>query len=102
LHELRKAVKHGRYAAELAAVSGLKGASGYVKRAKQVQDILGAHQDAVVSVQTLTDLDHELHRPMAHAAVESLATGQESRKVAARSALPRAWRRLDKRGRRIT
>ncbi|MFL6050670.1 MAG: CHAD domain-containing protein [Gaiellales bacterium] len=101
LHELRKAVKHARYAAELAAASGVKGARGYVKRAKTVQDILGDHQDGVVAARVLADLDHELQRPMAHAAVDSLIEQQESRKLAARKALPKAWRRLDKRARRF-
>src|SRR4051812_41193022 len=51
VHELRKAAKHARYAGELATATGLKGASGYVKRAKKVQDILGEHQDAVVAAE---------------------------------------------------
>ena len=102
LHELRKAVKHARYAAELAAAAGVKGACGYAKRAKKVQDILGAHQDGVVASRVLADLDHELHRPMAHAAGDTLIEQQESRKLAARKALPKAWRRLDKQAQRIS
>ena len=102
LHELRKAVKHARYAAELADATGVKGARGYVKRAKRVQDILGDHQDGVVASRVLADLDHELRRPMAHAAADNLIEQQESRKLAARKALPKAWRRLDKQARRIS
>jgi CHAD domain-containing protein len=102
LHELRKAVKHARYAAELAAATGVKGAGRYVKRAKKVQDILGDHQDGVVASRVLADLDHELHRPMAHAALDRLIEEQESRKLAARKAFPKAWRRLDKQARRIS
>lgn len=102
LHELRKAVKHARYAAELAAATGVKGARRYVKRAKKVQDVLGEHQDGVVASRVLADLDHELRRPMAHAAVDSLIEQQESRKLAARKALPKAWRRLDKQARGIS
>ncbi len=102
LHELRKAVKHARYAAELAAATGVKGARGYVKRAKKVQDILGDHQDGVVASRVLADIDHELRRPLAHAAADSLIEEQEARKLAARKALPRAWRRLDKQARRIS
>ncbi len=101
LHELRKAVKHARYAAELAAATGVKGARGYVKRATEVQDILGDHQDGVIASHVLADLDHELHRPMAHAAADSLIESQESRKRAARKALPKAWRRLDKQAKRV-
>jgi CHAD domain-containing protein len=102
LHELRKAVKHARYAGELAAATGLKGASGYVKRATKVQDILGEHQDAVVAAETLAKLEDELSRPVAHAAAKRLAEEQESRKLAARRALPKAWRRLEKQARRIS
>jgi CHAD domain-containing protein len=101
LHELRKAVKHARYAGELAAATSVKGASGYVTRAKKVQDILGDHQDGVVALHVLADLDHELQRPAAHAAADSLVEEQESRKLAAREALPKAWRRLDKRAQEI-
>lgn len=101
LHELRKAVKHARYAAELAAATGTKGASRYVNQAKKVQDILGSHQDAVVASATLAELRPDLHRPMARAALDSLAEQQEQRVLAARDALPKAWRRLDKLARRV-
>jgi CHAD domain-containing protein len=101
LHELRKAVKHARYAAELAEATGVTGASAYVKRAKQVQDILGDHQDAVVAAHVLADLDADLHRPLAHAAADRLLEEQESRKLATRKALPNAWRRLAKQARRL-
>jgi CHAD domain-containing protein len=80
----------------------VKGAGRYVKRAKKVQDILGDHQDGVVASRVLADLDHELHRPMAHAALDRLIEEQESRKLAARKAFPKAWRRLDKQARRIS
>jgi CHAD domain-containing protein len=50
LHDLRKHGKRARYAAELA------GDDAVVKRAKQLQDVLGAHQDAVVAEERLRAL----------------------------------------------
>ena len=45
LHDARKAYKRGRYAAE---VRGLE-TRRLVKRLKALQDVLGAHQDAVIT-----------------------------------------------------
>ena len=56
LHEVRKAVKRARYAAELATALGLTGTGKYLKRAKHVQDVLGDHQDAVVAADVLREL----------------------------------------------
>jgi CHAD domain-containing protein len=50
LHALRKRGKRVRYAYELA------GRGGVVKRAKEFQDVLGAHQDSVVAEAVLRDL----------------------------------------------
>jgi CHAD domain-containing protein len=97
LHAVRKAVKRGRYAAELADAAGIAGMAKYVKRAKAVQDVLGDHQDAVVAMAMLAEVDGSLRRPAAHLAVRALADGYEARRVAARKSFPNAWRRLDKR-----
>lgn len=96
LHGVRKAVKRGRYAAELADAAGISGMGKYVKRAKQLQDVLGDHQDAVVTSEALTEIDGSLHRPAAHLAVEALREANAERRAAARRAFPKAWRRLDK------
>lgn len=96
LHAVRKAVKHSRYAAELADAAGIPGMAKYVKRAKDVQDVLGDHQDAVVASEMLAEIDGSLHRPAAHMAVEALRTAYSDRRTAARTAFPRAWRRLDR------
>jgi CHAD domain-containing protein len=101
LHELRKAVKRARYAAELASAAGASGLGKYVKRAKTLQDVLGDHQDAAVASAELAAVDPELGRPAAHLAVRALQQAQEQRRTAARSAFPKAWRRLDKRARAV-
>jgi CHAD domain-containing protein len=92
-------VKRARYAAELLVAAGGKGARGYVKRAKVVQDALGDHQDAVLAAAALEDLDRHLHRPAAHMAAAALADVQDARRRAARAAFPKAWKRLDRRAR---
>jgi CHAD domain-containing protein len=95
LHDVRKAVKRARYAAELADDAGVSGAGRYVKRARALQDVLGEHQDAVVAAAALAQLDAELHRPMARMAAGSLIRAQDRRRAASRARLPKHWRRLD-------
>jgi CHAD domain-containing protein len=99
LHEVRKAVKRARYAAELAAALGLTGTGKYLKRAKHVQDVLGDHQDAVVAADVLRGLGTELADPDCDLAVTALVQRQDARRAAARAAFPKAWKRFDKRGR---
>jgi CHAD domain-containing protein len=101
LHEVRKAVKRARYAAELAAEVGAKGMRKYLKRAKDLQDVLGDHQDAVVASGVIAGLDADMTRPSAHMAVTALLERQHARQGAARAGFPKAWKRLDKRGKRI-
>jgi CHAD domain-containing protein len=87
LHALRKHGKRARYAAELA------GRGKVVRRAKRLQDVLGAHQDAVVAVQTLRRLSAEA--PAARAlAAGRLVEREEIRRTEARAAWPKAWRKL--------
>jgi CHAD domain-containing protein len=95
LHEIRKAVKRARYAAELADQAGVRGAGRYVKRAKKVQDVLGEHQDAAVAAAMLRHIEPELRRPVAHMAASSLRDVQRRRRRASRSAYPKSWQRLD-------
>ncbi|MFC0627585.1 CYTH and CHAD domain-containing protein [Kribbella deserti] len=56
-HEVRKAAKRLRYAAEsVAPVLGETGATGLAKSAERVQEVLGAYQDSVVARQVLRQL----------------------------------------------
>ncbi|GAA1169650.1 CHAD domain-containing protein [Kitasatospora gansuensis] len=61
LHRARKAAKRARYLGETAGAAGLAGAVGLVERMKAVQDVLGAHQDAVVARQALRELARTGH-----------------------------------------
>jgi inorganic triphosphatase YgiF len=98
LHAVRIKVKRARYAAELAAHElGERGAR-YVARAKQAQDVLGAHQDASVA-------EAEIHawaagRPELAEAAGRLAAAERERRREARAAWPEAWERLARAARR--
>jgi CHAD domain-containing protein len=55
LHEARKAYKRARYAVEVLAPAGGGAARRLTKRLTALQDVLGAHQDAVVAEALLRD-----------------------------------------------
>lgn len=89
LHEIRKAGKRARYAAELA------GQKKFVCRAKRLQDVLGSHQDAVVAAHRLRGLAADVP------AVQALAAGrliehELARRASARASWPKAWKKLRK------
>ncbi|PRY14456.1 CYTH and CHAD domain-containing protein [Kineococcus rhizosphaerae] len=56
LHEARKAAKQVRYAAEAVAVVFGKDAKRFARAVTDVQEVLGEHQDSVVTRQRLQDL----------------------------------------------
>ncbi|MFD9664398.1 CHAD domain-containing protein [Rhodococcus sp. NPDC059968] len=57
LHRARKAAKRARYAAELARpVLGKKKSKKKAKKYKEIQTVLGEHQDSVVAAETLRTL----------------------------------------------
>jgi CHAD domain-containing protein len=60
-HEARKASKRLRYAAEAAAPVLGKPANRLVKQVKQVQELLGDHQDAVVARPVLREIGIAAH-----------------------------------------
>lgn len=94
LHEVRIAGKRVRYAAELASACGTRRLKPGIRRAKEFQDVLGDHQDAVVATRRLTEMEVALWRPAARLAITALLDYQDSDRSNARAAAPRAWRRL--------
>ncbi|MEV0715307.1 CYTH and CHAD domain-containing protein [Asanoa sp. NPDC050611] len=56
LHEARKAYKRGRYAVEVRRHEGDKNAKRLVRGLKGLQDLLGDHQDSVITREVLRDL----------------------------------------------
>jgi CHAD domain-containing protein len=89
LHAVRKKGKRARYAAELAGQMKL------VKRAKKLQDVLGEHQDAVVAAERLRELAAGAEPERALVAGR-LVEREEERRLEARAAWPKAWRKLRK------
>ncbi|WP_203706907.1 CYTH and CHAD domain-containing protein [Asanoa iriomotensis] len=67
LHEARKAYKRGRYAVEVRQRSGDKGAKRLVRGLKGLQDLLGDHQDSVITRQVLRDLGERAYARRANA-----------------------------------
>ena len=67
MHRLRIAGKRARYAAELAALPDDRQGQAFIRAAKDLQDVLGAHQDAVVAEERLRALaagaDYPLRSP---------------------------------------
>jgi CHAD domain-containing protein len=61
LHEARKAAKRARYAGETMAPAVGRQASRFAKQMKQVQSVLGDHQDAVIARQVERELGISAH-----------------------------------------
>jgi CHAD domain-containing protein len=100
LHRLRIKTKRARYVGELAAGTVGKRAKRFVTRARALQDLVGAHQDAVVASARLRELSGETRGDRVAFAAGRLVEREEARRRDARSAVPKAWRKLQKAGRR--
>jgi CHAD domain-containing protein len=96
LHRVRILGKRARYAAELAEPEAGKSARRVVARAKSFQDVLGAHQDAIVAEARLRGLLADQPRSGAAFAAGRLVEGERRRKLQARTELPQAWSKLDR------
>jgi CHAD domain-containing protein len=94
LHRARIAGKRARYTAELAEVEVGKPARRFIERAKEFQDVLGAHQDAIVAEARLRGLLAESPGSGAAFAAGRLVERERERRRTARAALPKAWRSL--------
>ncbi|MEW1724011.1 CYTH and CHAD domain-containing protein [Streptomyces sp. NPDC093109] len=92
LHSARKAAKRARYAAE-AARPALGGPAGrFARRMKDVQTLLGDHQDSVVARETLRDLAVAAHAAGESAFTWGLLYGEEAaRAERLERELPRVW-----------
>ena len=99
LHAVRIHGKRARYAAELAARSVGKPAARYVRRAKALQDVIGAHQDAVVAENELRNLTERTRSRSAALAAGRVIERREGDKARAQRAFSEAWSQLDRAGR---
>src|SRR5436190_15915587 len=95
LHRVRIKGKRARYAAELAAPLLGKPPKRFLRRAKELQDVLGENQDAVFARAILRELRPELE-PEASFVLGRLVERQDERRRDARRNLPRAWKRLSR------
>jgi len=92
LHAARIRVKRARYAAELAAHELGKRGKAFVEAAKELQDVLGDHQDAVVADGRIRAWARD--GAARSEAVERLLATERERREAARAAWPAAWKAL--------
>jgi CHAD domain-containing protein len=92
LHAVRIRAKHARYAAELAALSEGDALATLADALRVVQDLIGAHQDAVVAEQRVRALATDESRLAAGRIVEH----ERSAKLAARTDLPAAVGRVER------
>jgi CHAD domain-containing protein len=98
LHKTRIRAKRARYATEMAAPVVGKPARRLIERAREFQDVTGAHQDAVVAEQKLRELV-ESDATLAFVAGR-LVERQRERRRDARRKIAQAWKRLERAGRK--
>jgi CHAD domain-containing protein len=96
LHRARILGKRARYTAELAEAEVGEPARRVVERAKAFQDVLGAHQDAIIAEARLRELLGDLESSGAAFAAGRLVERERKRRREARAELPGAWRKLDR------
>ncbi|HSJ92633.1 MAG TPA: CHAD domain-containing protein, partial [Gaiellaceae bacterium] len=98
LHAARIQVKRARYAAELASPELGKPGRRFVAAAKELQDVLGEHQDACVAEERIRSWAER--DPAVGPVAARLLERERERRVLARREWPEAWRELDRRGER--
>ena len=99
LHAVRIRAKRARYAAELAEAVVGKPATRFVQRARELQDVIGEHQDAVVAEERLRAGATRAHTPQAAISVGRLVERERVRRRRSRARVPKAWRKLERAGR---
>jgi CHAD domain-containing protein len=97
LHGLRIALKRVRYTTELSAPAG-KRRRRFLAAARDLQDLLGEHQDAVAAEQHLRALGVSDTTTAIAFVAGRLAERQQARRETARRRLPAAWKRLRRSG----
>jgi CHAD domain-containing protein len=96
LHALRIKVKRVRYATELGGAPSKKQTTRVIAAATRMQDILGAHQDAVVTEERLRALAHELDETGISFVAGRLAERERRRRDEIHGRLPASWKELRK------
>jgi CHAD domain-containing protein len=97
LHRARIQAKKMRYATELSAQLLGKDGRRVVAAAKKFQDVVGAHQDAVVAEARIRAALRRARGAGTALAAGRLIEREHARRLEARAGLPEAWRRLRQR-----
>ena len=71
-----------------------------MKAAKQFQDVVGAHQDAVVAADKISGVIDRTKSMESAFAAGRLVERMAARRRKVRRRLPRAWKRLERQGRK--
>jgi CHAD domain-containing protein len=98
LHRIRIRAKRARYAAELAEHSIGKPASQFIRQIKKFQDLLGSHQDAVMTEQRLRELLGSSKSVKAGFSVGQIVERLRMRREHVRNRFSACWRKVRKRG----
>lgn len=101
LHQLRIHTKRTRYAAELALETMGKPAIRFVRQTKRTQDLLGDHQDAVVTEERLRQLLQTTRGVKTAFAIGQIVERLRARRRRTKAVFPREWAKLKKRGREV-
>lgn len=98
LHATRIKGKRARYAAELAEATRGKPATRFISRARDFQDCVGEHQDAVIAEQKIRLFLEDVGGSRTAFAAGRLVEMQRARRRHARAAFPLVWKRFEKTG----
>jgi CHAD domain-containing protein len=101
LHALRIKVKRVRYATELGGATAEKQTARVITAATRMQDILGAHQDAVVGEDRLRALALQLDETGVSFVAGRLAERERIKRDEIHDRLPAAWKELRKLARKL-
>lgn len=97
LHEARKAAKRARYAAELLTPALGKDPRRFARRMKQIQTLLGDHQDSVIARQVELDLAKGAARAGENAFTYGVLYQRDAEAAGqARAKAAKAWKRATK------
>jgi CHAD domain-containing protein len=97
LHRARIQAKRLRYATELAAQVLGKDGREVVSAAKEFQDVVGAHQDAVVAEAHIRTAVRRARGVGPGVAAGRLIERERARRAEAKASLPKVWKRLRRR-----
>jgi CHAD domain-containing protein len=101
LHRMRIQGKRARYAAELAAPVEGKRARRFVDAARDLQDVLGEHQDAVVAIRQLRELARAAGRTDTALVAGRLIEREQERKHETRRDAVAAWKHARRAAKRV-